>query len=491
MNLNRKLYEINTRVWIKKFNDNAKLSDIPDGYFEDIASKGINYIWLMGIWKTCKDLIPKYCFEPDLVSSYSKSLKDWKKNDVIGSPFSIDEYAVDPSLGNFEDLKLLKEKLNSLGLKLILDFIPNHFGASTKLLHTKPDLFLQGNEEHLKTDPFTFFKFSEKNELIFAHGRDPLFPAWTDTVQVDYSNDDTRIFMTNQLLKLAEICDGVRCDMAMLPLNNVFANTWAGVLKNENCMKNKTEFWLDTISEVKQKSPEFIFIAEAYWDLEWQLQQLGFDFTYDKRLLDRLDSDDFQGVREHLCADYEYQNKSVRFIENHDELRAVTKFGKYKSLASAVVMSTIQGLKLYYDGQFEGKKIRLPVQLGREPFEKESKTTKDFYAVLLEITKAEIFVKGNWTLLYPSNTGAGDDTNKNIFAWQWKLKNENRLVVINYAETTSRCRLKFDINSNSSNVILVDLLTGDDYSRSIKEINGLGLFIELKSFHSHIFAFSD
>ncbi len=193
---NPKLYEINTRVWIKQFGEQTKLSGIPESYFEDLANKGINIIWLMGIWKTPFSLIEQTCFTPDLVSAYTKALSNWKKTDVIGSPFAIDDYIVNPLLGNVDDLLKLKDNLNSFGLKLFLDFIPNHFSAATKFLESNPEIFLSGDEELYSKDQFTFFKSPNGEDKIFAHGRDPFFPAWDDTVQVNYFNNDARNFMT-------------------------------------------------------------------------------------------------------------------------------------------------------------------------------------------------------------------------------------------------------------------------------------------------------
>ena len=295
--------------------------------------------------------------------------------------------------------------------------------------------------------------------------------------------------MTGILTDLTDLCDGVRCDMAMLPLNNVFENTWLGVLNKNKYKKPKEEFWKTAVKKVKEKSPEFIFIAEAYWDLEWDLQQLGFDYTYDKRLTDRLSHNDVQGVKAHLTADKDFQLKSVRFLENHDEQRAVAKFGKKETYSAAVLMATIQGMKMYYDGQFEGKKIRLPVQLGREPVEKLSASLHDHYDKILKITKEDVFIRGEWTLLYPLPVSENDSTYETVFAWQWKLGNDLRIVIINYSENTSYCRLKFDVPYGKEEVALNDLLNGIVYNRSIDEIKSEGLFIELKCFHSHIFSF--
>ncbi|MEJ2613507.1 MAG: alpha-amylase family glycosyl hydrolase [Ignavibacteriaceae bacterium] len=349
----------------------------------------------------------------------------------------------------------------------------------------------------MSKDSFTFFKPCNVNKnpdecrKIFAHGRDPLFPAWRDTVQINFFKEEARDFMIEQLIKISDMCDGVRCDMAMLPLNNVFHNTWAGVLNKLGYKKPAEEFWKSAIEKVKAKSPEFIFIAESYWDLEWDLQQLGFDFTYDKRLTDRLAADEIQNVIDHLKAEKSFQMKSVRFLENHDENRAIEKFGKQKSLAAATVISTIQGMKLFFDGQFEGKKIKLPLQLAREPYEKVSETKKSFYNKLLNITKDEIFIRGEWSLLKPLPINDKNYSFNNFFTWQWKYKGSCRIIVINYSDFTSQCRLKFQVNSSVDNIILYDLLNDQKYARRTDEIIESGLFIELKAYNSHIFTFED
>jgi len=120
-----------------------------------------------------------------------------------------------------------------------------------------------------------------------------------------------------------------------------------------------TEFWADARAAV----PGFVLIAEVYWDLEWRLQRLGFDFTYDKRLYDRMLHGPAGDVRDHLRADADFQRHSARFIENHDEMRSATAFGE-RLRAAAVVMSTLPGLRFFQDGQFGGCRARVPVQLG-------------------------------------------------------------------------------------------------------------------------------
>ena len=139
-------------------------------------------------------------------------------------------------------------------------------------------------------------------------------------------------------------------------------------------------------------------MAEAYWDLEWALQQQGFDFCYDKKLYDRLEHGPAESVRLHLCADMDYQERLVRFIENHDEPRAAAMFSPEKERAVAVTTTTLPGAVLLHEGQFEGRKVRLPVFLGRRPDEAADTDLQSFYAALLGAIADGGIRSGQWQL---------------------------------------------------------------------------------------------
>jgi len=330
-------------------------------------------------------------------------------------------------------------------MQLILDFVPNHFHAETSLIDEHPYLFLSASETQLQEDSHTFYQHKGK---IWAHGRDPYFPAWQDTIQVDYFDNRARDFMSDQLMKLAEVCDGVRCDMAMLMINTVFESTWR---HTDGFEDRNTEFWDRTIGRVKAQHPNFQFIAEAYWDLEWQLQQLGFDYTYDKRLLDRLHEENVQSIRAHLWADPDFRSRSVRFLENHDEDRVLKRMDSRQAEAAAIITYTLPGMRFFHDGQWEGRRVRLPVQLGREPKEwpctcvqstylpkvkgalsqPSCNCTYVFYEKLLIYLQKPIFQKGEWHQLEVID---GAD---HILAWRWTLKEKHVVFIINYAKENS------------------------------------------------------
>ena len=142
--------------------------------------------------------------------------------------------------------------------------------------------------------------------------------------------------MIQTLNEIAGQCDGVRCDMAMLMMNDVFSRTWGAFVG----AAPPQDYWPSVIGPVRADHPGFVFIAEAYWDLEWALQQQGFDYCYDKRLYDRIVHGPPEQARLHLSADLPYQQGLVRFIENHDETRAVAAFGPARSQTAAVAALT-------------------------------------------------------------------------------------------------------------------------------------------------------
>lgn len=485
---NPKLLEINIRLLVRRFDGEGKkamLADIPSSYWKNIAERGIEIIWLMGIWQTTDILIDRCCFDEHLIQSYNRTLKDWQRKDVIGSPYAIDQYEINRELGTKKDLLELKKTLNDLNIRLLLDFVPNHFSAETKLLKTHPDIFLETTEEVLSSDRHTFYRPIQQPHRIYAHGRDPFFPAWTDTIQLNYFNLKTRRFLITTLLSITELCDGVRCDMAMLTLNNVFGNTWRGVINESLHPKPDAEFWQSAIAEVKKHHPDFLFLAEAYWNLEWDLQQLGFDFTYDKKLLDRLKDGTPKNIRDHLRADMLFQLKSVRFLENHDEERVIHSLGKEKSLAAAVIISTIPGMRFFFDGQTEGKKIKLPTQLGREPKESIGKTVSTFYEKLFQLLKNEIFSLGEWELKEALPGWEKDRTYENLLTWMWTYNSKRCLVVINYANVSSQGRIKIHTDGSEELLVFNDLWSGEEYLRSANEVLYFGLFVELNPYQVH------
>jgi hypothetical protein len=234
------------------------------------------------------------------------------------------------------------------------------------------------------------------------------------------------------------------------------------------------------IPAIKRAHPHFLFIAEAYWDLEWELQQKGFDFCYDKRLYDRLEHENAESVRLHLCADLGYQQKLLRFIENHDEPRAATAFSPAKEKAAAVATSSLPGARLFHEGQFEGRTVRLPVFLGRRPAEPVDKALQAFYVRLLTAISGPVFHGGEWKLCerdgWPDNQSC-----QNLVAWSWAKDDDRRLIAVNLSDNPVHARVHVPWEEvRGETWHLTDALSDTSYERDGDEMASSGLYVELE-----------
>ena len=307
--------------------------------------------------------------------SFAETLPDLKDEDIAGSGFAIQNYTVHRDLGGDAALARLRQRLQKRGLKLMLDFVPNHMAPDHPWIDEHPDYFVHGSETDLARAPRNYCRVQTKNgPLVLAYGRDPYFEGWPDTLQLNYGNPQLQQAMIGELERIAGQCDGVRCDMAMLLLPDVFESTW-GI--------GAELFWPKATESVRRKHPNFQFMAEVYWDREWTLQQQGFDYAYDKRLYDRLREGHARPVREHFHAGLDYQNKLARFLENHDEPRAAATFSPEVHEAAAVITFLSPGLRFFHQGQFEGRKKRISPHLVRGPEEPVDQKLKQFYDRLL------------------------------------------------------------------------------------------------------------
>jgi glycosidase len=481
------LYEANALILLRrlsqKYRRRLTLASVPEEEWRKLRRLGFDLLWLMGVWARSPAGRQIALTHPGLRTDYDKVLPDWTEPDVAGSPYSVHAYTIDPALGTGEELAKLKSTLNQQGLGLVLDFVPNHLALDHPWTLSHPDRFVQGNEEDVQAHPDWFF-LAEGGEYL-AHGRDLYFPPWTDTAQVNFFSPDLRAALVNELLRIAEVADGVRCDMAMLGLNRVFEKVWGKVIKGYP--RPEMEFWSEAIQEVKRRRPEFLFIAEAYWGTKEALQGLGFDYTYDKTLYDYLRSGTPSQVRHHLEAGNDHLERLVRFIENHDEARALAALGRERSMAAATIMATAPGLRLFHDGQLEGKEVHLPVQLGREPDETPDAEISDFYHRLLAISNASAFHEGQWRVLEVRQAWENNSSHHNLLAWRWRHQAQWKIVVINFASSFSQGRLRLSLPAeNTQSITLRDELNDVLYVRNIGELQNQGLYVELGPWRAHI-----
>ena len=478
------LIEINAAVLLRRLADRYRrpltLLTIPDEEWRALARPGFDLVWLMGVWQRSPAARQQALLNGSLRRAFARWVPGWTPADVTGSPYAIHGYELDPRLGAHGDLAALRAKLNRLGLRLIVDFVPNHLAVDHSWTRSHPEWFVQGGERDTLTHPDWFFPLGGR---YLAHGRDPYFPPWHDTVQVNFFSDGMRRALIDELVRIAGLADGVRVDMAMLGLNDVFERTWGTLVRDE---RPRTEFWAEAISAVRSAHPDFLLLGEVYWGMEGRLQALGFDFTYDKTLFDRLRGN-AGDVRGHLQADAAYRQRCAHFTENHDEERSVVTLGTERALAAGIVMSTLPGLRFYYDGQLEGKRVHLPVQIAREPEEPADPTVKAFYERLLGIVAAAPYHDGDWQLLPLCRAADGNETFNDLLAWLWRYFREWKLVVVNYSDHPAQGWLGLPaLPAPARQVRFQDELNDALYVRDAEELAAKGLFVDLGPYRAHM-----
>ncbi len=475
------VYEINTWVWLsdlsRKTGKPVDLGSVTSAEWDAIAAFGFDAVWLMGVWERSPAGIAIANKNENLLADFRRALPDFRLEDNVGSPYCVRGYVVDQHLGGPKGLARARKELAKRDMRLLLDFVPNHVAPDHPWVREHPEYFIQGTADDVRSDPASYIQM---DQVVYACGKDPYFPAWPDVLQLNAFQPGLRKAVAATLADIAGQCDGVRCDMAMLVLNAIFERTWGA----RAGAKPDSEYWVDLIPGVKQTNPDFLFIAEAYWDLEWELQQKGFDFCYDKRLYDRLEHENAESVRLHLCADPAYQDKLLRFLENHDEPRAAATFPPAKERAAAVATSTLTGARLFHEGQFEGRKVRLPVFLGRRPDEPVDTELKQFYRKLLAAINHPVFREGQWSLC--EHTGWPDNSSdQNIIAWRWSKDDERYLVVVNLSDSPSQAVVHTGWDDLAGQTwVLADKLSGATYERSGDDLRS-GLYVDLAPWSCH------
>ena len=481
------LYEINTSVWLNELTRAAgrpvTLADVAAADWDAAVPAGVDAVWLMGVWERSPAGLALANANAELQESFAEALPDLRHSDVIGSPYCVRRYVVDPAFGGPDALAVARAALGARGARLILDYVPNHVAPDHPWVTGRPELFVRGDADDIKSDPAGWMTASGQ---VLAHGRDPYFPPWPDVVQLDAFSPALRAATTDVLTDIGRRCDGIRCDMAMLMTNQVFARTWGG----RTGPPPDAEFWPSVLGPLRARHPDTVLIAEAYWGMEWELQQQGFNFCYDKRLYDRIIGEDASAIRDHLRADLSYQSRLLRFLENHDEPRIASSIAAGPERAAAVAVATLPGATLWHEGQFEGRRVRPPVFLSRRPDEAPDVELASWYRRLLAAVDSHRVRAGAWRLLeasgWPDNQSC-----RNVAAWSWAgdRGGDWHLVVINFSGQSAQARIPLDRPGlPGRSWRLTDILGQSVFERDGGELSSPGLFVDLGPWQSHLLA---
>jgi glycosidase len=481
------LFQINTRVWLQRLSRETgrpiTLADIDDATLDSFVEHGFDWIWLLSVWQTGAAGRAVSRSNAQWRAEFKTVLPDLTEDDICGSGFAITAYAVSDALGGEKALEQFREKLARRGIKLMLDFVPNHTAPDHPWVKTHPEYYVEGSEDALTSAPQNYLRVdTDQAPRILAYGRDPNFPGWPDTLQLNYANPELQTARIGELIAIAGKCDGVRCDMAMLLLPEIFQRSW-GVTPEP--------FWPKATTAVHAKYPAFIFMAEVYWDLEWRLQQQGFAHCYDKRLYDRLRDGHAGPIRDHLSAGLDYQDKLARFLENHDEPRAASEIPWLQHQAAAVITFLSPGLRFFHQGQLEGAQVRVPTHLCRGPAELANPASTSFYKELLQFLRKTGAVRdGAWSQIQPQPAWPGNGTSNDFIAYAWAgATGDHYVVVVNYAGNQGQCRLPLRFpECHGGQVRLTDAIGTEAYDRDGSELADPGLYIDHAPWHFNIFA---
>jgi Alpha amylase, catalytic domain len=418
----RQLYEMNIRTWQSErsavLGRPATFDDLDNDALDDLVERGFNWLYLIGVWPT-GSLSRQVAVQDETLRTYLSSvLPDFNDTDLIGSPFAPADYTICTTLGGEEAFQRLRTRARSAGISLMLDFIPNHVGIDHPWVKTHPEYFIAGDEQRLAAYPTAFCRLGEgAQKRIFAHGRDPFFAPWRSTVQLDYSNPEVPQAMMRVAANIAAKCDGLRCDMAMLLLQDVFENTWKRPI---------APFWRRCLEFIRSEHPGTLTMAEVYWNREYELQQAGFDYTFDKILYDRLLSSDAESIRAHLRATLDYQEHGVRFIENHAEQRAAARFTNPEHYRGALLITAmVPGMLLLHYGQEDGRRLHASYHCRRRPPELGSEAHRTVFQDVLHVLDERARQEGKWRLLEPKYPHGNA-----LIGCLWSLPGHHDLVII-------------------------------------------------------------
>lgn len=476
------IYEINTWVWLgdlsRRHGRHVTLGNVPAEEWAALAKLGLDAVWFMGIWERSPESVRISSSHAGLQHEFRAALPDFTPEDNLGSAYSIRRYEVDERLGGKSELAAARRELAACGIRVLLDFVPNHVARDHPWVLEHPEYFIQGTWRDMLASPHEFF---ESDRRVIACGKDPNFPAWEDTAQLNAFSPGYRVEATTTLAEIAAQCDGVRCDMAMLLLDRVFSSLWS----QRTTPPLPQGFWNQVIPATQKINPSFIFMAEAYWGTEKELLQAGFSYCYDKQLYDLLLNGEAASIEKHIQEDGNTPG-SLIFIENHDEQRAAIAFPEDKARAAATVLSTLPGACLYHQGQFEGRRQRLPVFLRRWMEEQANLQLEQLYHRLAPLAASPLRKHGSWRLCthhgWPDN-----QTHSNLLCWSWQYHDEILLVVVNYSLHPAQGFVTLPWTPpDSINCLLKDIFTGDSFLRSTRELFTTGLFVDLPAWGFHL-----
>ena len=336
-------------------------------------------------------------------------------------------------LGGDAALAGLRQRLQDRGLKLMLDFVPNHMAPDHPWIDEHPEYFVQGSETDLARSPHNYCRVQTKNgPLVLAYGRDPYFDGWPDTLQLNYGNPELQQAMIGELERIAGQCDGVRCDMAMLVLPEVFERTWGipdpALLAHGNAAGAGS-------------GPGILFHGRGLLGSGMGRCSSRDSITPTTNGCTTASATGTPGRCASISAPI-LISRTIRPVS----WKTTTNLGRLRPSRPRCTRprqsspSSPPGLRFFHQGQFQGRRKRISPHLVRAPEEPVDQRLEQFYGRLLAVLREAVVRDGRWQLLECSQAWDGNWTSDCFVASSWTGQDgEKCLVAVNYSDHQSQC----------------------------------------------------
>ena len=458
---------------------------MPDAALDRLAEQGFDWVWFLSVWQTGPAAQAISRANPGWRHEFEETLPDLTEADIAGSGFAIQNYAVHRDLGGDAALARLRQRLHARELKLMLDFVPNHMAPDHPWIDEHPDYFIPGSENDLACSPQNYVRVpTAKGPLVLAHGRDPYFDGWPDTLQLNYGHPQLQQAMTAELVRIAGQCDGVRCDMAMLILPDVFESTWG--IRTEPSGRRRSHPCAGTI-RTSSSWRRSTGIVNGRCSSRGSITPTTNGCT----------TGSARGTPGR-CASISTPVSTIR-TSWPASWRTTTSRGRRRrsrqtnTEAAAVLTFLSPGLRFFHQGQFEGRRTRISPHLVRGPEEAIDQRLEQFYVKLLAVLRLPAVHNGQWQLLHctPAWDGNGSHDGFVCFAWSG-AGGERLLVAVNYAPHQGQCYVQLPFAELGNRRWRLHDVIGDvSYDRDGNDLQGCGLYLDEPAWRCRAFTIAE
>ena len=536
-----------TYVWLeqlsKKYGRHIhRLDQIPDEELRLLADRGINGLWLIGLW------------ERSIASKTIKRLRG--QADAVASAYSLKDYQIAEDLGGGSAYANLRDRAAAIGIRLASDMVPNHMGIDSPWVIEHPDWFISRQdspfpvysftgpdispdsrveikiEDHYydQTDAAVAFRLRSHQDgstRFIYHGNDGTSFAWNDTAQLDYSKHYVREHVIQTILHVARQFPIIRFDAAMVLAKRHVQRLWFPLPGAGNCIPSRAEFalsqeefdalmphefWREVVDRVAAEVPGTLLLAEAFWLLEgYFVRTLGMHRVYNSAFMNMLRDEENAKYRSYLKKTIEFDpdilKRYVNFMSNPDERTAIDQFGSGdKYFGVSTLLSTLPGLPMLGHGQIEGFTERYGMEFKRARMDEQANEgliARHQHDIAPLLKNRRLYSESTNFALYDFQTEYGT-VDENVFAYSNRLHDERALIFYNnrYGNTRGRIHISTASMNKSAGAMrettLADALalpyeasvvaayrdkaSGLEYLRRVTDVHHGGMSLDLRGF---------